>query len=156
MQSNNILSDLIPALAGNGFTFIRILANDKRPEGRWKNAEDRISADEALSRISNGLNYGIVPPEDCFILDFDSDEAYQRGIQKDACIADSLTFKTPRGYHVLFEGADVPQGASHTYLGQDVDVRAGERGYVVGPGSTRTDGRYEYRSGDEILKAPES
>ena len=156
MKSQKPLNELLPALSEKGFSFIRILANDKRPEGRWKNLEDRINADEALSRISNGTNYGIVPPAKCFILDFDSDDAYQRSVQKDACIADSLTFKTPRGFHVLFEGDGIPQGASHTYLGQGVDVRAGERGYVVGPGSTRTDGRYEYRSGDAILEAPDS
>ena len=156
MQNQTPLNELLPALAECGFSFIRILANDKRPDGRWKNAEDRISADEALSRISNGTNYGIVPPEGCFILDFDSDDAYQRSVQKDASIEKSLTFKTPRGFHVLFEGEGIPQGASHTYLGQGVDVRAGERGYVVGPGSTRTDGRYEILSGDEIIVAPDS
>ena len=152
---------LLEPLAEGGFTFIRVLSGDKRPDGKWKNLEDRITADEAVARVARGSNYGIVPPEGYFVLDFDSEDAYQRSIAKDASIAESLTFKTPRGYHVVFEGEAIEQGASHTFLGQGVDIRAGNRGYIVGPGSVREDGRYEYIStdekpNDEILEVPDS
>ena len=142
------LAELLPALAEAGFTFIRIKTLDKRPEGKW--SKERITPAQVLSRIKEGRNYGIVPPADCFILDFDSDEAYQRSIALEPVIAISLTFKTPRGYHVLFEGEGIPQGASHTCLGQGVDVRTGSKGYVVGPGSKRKDGHYEYLHRDSI------
>ena len=155
-QTQNAVSDLLFALAENRFTFIRILPNDKRPEGKWSRPEDRIEPSEVISRLEKGSNYGIVPPDGVFILDFDSDEAYRRSIEKSPVIQESLTFKTPRGYHVVFQGEGVGQGASHTFLGQGVDVRAGSKGYVVGPGSMREDGRYEYLHGDEILEAPET
>ena len=148
------LSELLSALAEAGFTFIRIKTLDKRPEGKW--SKERITPAQVLSRIKEGRNYGIVPPADCFILDFDSDEAYQRSISLEPVIAISLTFKTPRGYHVLFEGEGIPQGASHTCLGQGVDVRTGSKGYVVGPGSKRKDGHYEYLHGDSIEPVPDS
>ena len=155
-QTSIELSDILSGLADCGFTFIRVKPNDKRPDGKWSNLEDRITAEQAVTRISKGGNYGIVPPEGYFILDFDSDEAYRRSVAKDASIQGSLTFKTPRGYHVVFAGDGIAQGTSHTFLGQGVDIRAGNRGYVVGPGSSREDGKYEYLSGDEILDAPDS
>ena len=156
MENDQNLNEFLKYLVEYGFTYIRIKPGDKRPDGKWSRPEDRITADEVMSRIARGGNYGIVPPEGIFILDFDSDEAYQRSIEKDASIQESLTFKTPRGYHVVFIGEGIEQGASHTFLGQGVDIRAGNKGYVVGPGSIREDGRYEYLSGDEIKEAPES
>ena len=148
--------ELLEFLASYEFSFIRIKAKDKRPDGKWKNSEDRISAAQVMERIASGSNYGIVPPQGYFIIDFDSDEAYQRSIADEPSIAESLTFKTPRGYHVVFQGADVPQGASHTFLGQGVDIRAGDKGYVVGPGSVREDGRYEHHSGNAISAVSDS
>ena len=148
--------DLLDYLAAYEFTFIRIKRNDKRPDGKWSKPEHRITADQVMSRIEQGSNYGIVPPEGFIILDFDSDEAYQRSIAEDESIAESLTFKTPRGYHVVFQGDGVPQGAGHTFLGQGVDIRAGDKGYVVGPGSVREDGEYEYHSGKSIIEVSDS
>ena len=95
------IQTLLNELSEYGFTFIRIKRNDKRPDGKWKRPEDRITADEAVDRIAKGGNYGIVPPDGVFILDFDSDEAYRRSIAKESSIERSLTFKTPRGYHVV-------------------------------------------------------
>lgn len=150
------LHEFLNSLSEFGFTYIRIRPKDKRPDGKWSKPEDRIPPDEVISRIAKGGNYGIVPPDGFFIIDFDSDDAYQRSIAKASIIGDTLTFKTPRGYHVVFEGAGIEQGASHTHLGQGVDIRAGNRGYVVGPGSSRPDGRYSYLSGDSILEVPET
>ena len=150
------LHPLLKWLAECGFTYIRVKPNDKRPDGKWSKFEDRITADQVMSRIEQGGNYGIVPPEGCFILDFDSDEAYQRSVANEPSIGESLTFKTPRGFHVVFQGEDIPQGASHTFLGQGVDVRAGDKGYVVGPGSVREDGRYEHHSGNAISAVSDS
>ena len=152
----NDLQDILHWLAEGGFTFIRIKTGDKRPEGKWKNPEDRITPDEVMERIARGSNYGIVPPEGIFIIDFDSEDAYQRSVGQDASIAESLTFKTPRGYHVVFAGDGIEQGASHTFLGEGIDIRAGEKGYIVGPGSSRPDGRYEYLSGDGIAEVPDT
>ena len=152
MDPQTLLNDL----SEFGFTYIRIKRNDKRPVGKWSRPEDRITADEAVNRIAKGGNYGIVPPDGVFILDFDSDEAYRQSIAKESSIERSLTFKTPRGYHVVFEGDGVEQGAGHTFLGESVDIRSGNRGYVVGPGSTRDGKRYEYLHGDEIAECPES
>ena len=156
IQSN--LKTPLEALSKRGFSYIRVKAMDKRPEGNWKNLEDRITADEVVARVARGSNYGIVPPDGYFILDFDSPEAYQRSVGQDASIAESLTFRTPRGFHVFFKGEGIEQGASHTFLGQGVDIRAGNRGYVVGFGSVREDGRYEYLSGAEngILEVSDS
>ena len=156
MTDQNVLQPLLEGLTEFGFTFIRIKTGDKRPDGKWKNPEDRITADEAVARVDRGSNYGIVPPEGVFIIDFDSEDAYQRSVGQDASIAESLTFKTPRGYHVVFAGEGIEQGASHTFLGEGVDIRAGEKGYVVGPGSSRPDGRYEYLSGDGIAEVPDT
>ena len=150
------IQEILPSLAEWGFTFISIKTGGKRPDGKWKNPEDRITAAEAMERIARGSNYGIVPPEGIFIIDFDSEDAYQRSVGQDASIAESLTFKTPRGYHVVFAGDGIEQGASHTFLGQGVDIRAGEKGYIVGPGSSRPDGRYEYLSGDGIAEVPDT
>lgn len=122
------LNEMLRSLADMGYTFIRVKPKDKHPEGKWKNPEDRINAEQVIERLQFGGNYGIVPPEGCFIIDFDSDEAYQRSIGKDASIKESLTFKTPNGYHVIFQGEEIQQGAGHTYLGEGVDIRAGNRG----------------------------
>ena len=160
MYNPNLTQDefnqLLEYLAGIDFTFIRIIPKGKTPDGKWGKPTDRISPSDVITRLSKGGNYGIVPPEGYFILDFDSEDAFQRSIAQESIIAESLTFKTPRGFHVLFQGEDVGQGASHTFLGQGVDVRAGNKGYIVGPGSTRDDGRYEYHSGDSIIEAPET
>ena len=155
-MDNQTLENLLNGLSEFGFTFIRVKANDKRPEGNWKDPSNRISPDEVITRLDNGSNYGIVPPEGCFIIDFDTVEAYQRSIEQESSIEGSLTFRTPKGYHVIFKGFGVQQGSSHTCLGERVDVRVGGKGYVVGPGSTRDGSTYTYHSGDTILDAPPS
>ena len=172
MDNQFNLTDLLHQMHEWGFMFFPIWPNTKDPAcSSWKNIEHHISPVQVIHRIDQGSNYAIIPPEGVFVIDFDSDEAYQRGIEKASIIADSMTFKTPKGYHVLFVGEGVPQTASpikedpkkpkppKTYLGKGVDVRVGgtvdsAKGYIVGPGSTRDGKRYEYMSGDEILDAP--
>lgn len=158
MKTQIPLAKLLPALAEDGFTFIRIIPGGKIPVDKWKEPENRITADQVMERIKQGGNYGIVPADGCFIVDFDNktEDVYQRSIARAPIIKDSLTFKTPNGYHVVFEGEGVPQGTSHTYLGEGVDTRIPGKGYVVGPGSKRSDGIYEYHSGNGILEAPAS
>ena len=148
--------ELLEGLESFGFSFIRIKPNDKRPDGNWKDAGDRINSTQAIERIKSDSNYGIVPPEGYFVIDFDSEDAYQRSISKSPIIADTLTFQTPRGYHVLFQGEGVNQTAGKTFLGEGVDIRSEGKGYIVGPGSTLKTGQYAYLSGDEILEAPET
>ena len=172
MNNQFDLSDLLHQMHDWGFMFFPIWPNTKDPAcSSWKKIEHHMSPVDVIDRIKKGSNYAIIPPEGVFVIDFDSDEAYQRGIEKASIIADSLTFKTPKGYHVLFVGDGVPQTASpikedpkkprspKTFLGKGVDVRVGgtvdsAKGYIVGPGSTRDGKRYEYLSGDEILDAP--
>ena len=172
MDEQNDLSDLLHQMYDLGFMFFPIWPNTKDPAcTSWKKTEHHMSPLQVIHRIDQGSNYAMIPPEGVFAIDFDSDEAYQRGIEKASIIADSLTFKTPKGYHVLFVGDGVPQTTSpikedpkkprspKTFLGKGVDVRVGgtvdsAKGYIVGPGSTRDGKRYEYMSGDEILDAP--
>ena len=130
------LSELLELLESLQFSFIRVKTNDKTPDGNWKDAIDRISPTGVIHRIESGSNYGIVPPGGYFVIDFDSEDAYQRSISESPIIANSLTFKTPRGYHALFQGEGVQQTAGKTFLGESVDIRAGDKGYIVGPGST--------------------
>lgn len=172
MDNQFNLTDLLNAMHDLGFMFFPIWPNTKDPAcSSWKKIEHHMSPVDVIARIKKGSNYAMIPPESVFVIDFDSDDAYQRGIEKASIIADSLTFKTPKGYHVLFVGDGVPQTASpikedpkkprspKTFLGKGVDVRVGgtvdsAKGYIVGPGSTRDGKRYEYLSGDEILDAP--
>ena len=158
MDNQIDLTDLLHQMHDWGFTYFPIIPNTKDPacRGSWKKPENHMSPVEVIARIDRGSNYGINLPEGVFVIDFDSDEVYRCSIEKAPVIAESLTFKTPKGYHVLFTGQDLPQGASHTLLGVGTDLRIGGKGYIVGPGSTRDGKRYEYMSGDEILDAPES
>ena len=156
------LADLLSFLTEHEFTYARVVPETNDPGAKRRGDESwqtvRISADEVLSRVADGGNYAIVPPVGYFVVDFDNktEDVYQRSIEREPIIADSLTFKTPNGYHVIFAGDGIAQGTSHTLLGKDVDTRVGGKGFIVGPGSKRPDGVYKYLSGDEILDAPDS
>ena len=95
VENQGSLAELLSDLESIGFTFTRIRAGDKIPEGKWKT--ERITADQVVARVANGKNYGIVPPDGYFILDFDSEAVYQSSIEREPTIKQSLTFKTPRG-----------------------------------------------------------
>lgn len=82
-----------------------------------------------------------------FVLDFDDKQEYRKFKQQFPRIAQSLTVKTRRGYHVYLR-ADKPVKAQKIRGG---DLQ-GEGTYVIGPGSSIEGQQYTIKSDQQIYK----
>ena len=130
----------------NGFAPIPIAPNSKKPLAQWKAYQTRRPTKEEIITIFprfRDADIGIVTGKrhNLFVLDCDSQEAYE---SLQALLPDSLTLpvvKTPRGYHLYFsypKNIDLTVGVN---IRPGVDYR-GEGGYVIAPPSK--EGAYKW------------
>jgi len=159
-MQNNILKAALD-YAGRGFSVIPIKP-DKKPYIPWTEYQTRPPAPEMIRQWWGecpGAMIGIVTGEisGVFVIDCDSEEAYQK-IQ-DLLPDDFITCiaKTPRGYHLYFvypAGEHIGNAAG---ILPGVDVR-GQGGYIIAPPSVNGTGKaYAWLDGlgiDEIEPAP--
>lgn len=75
------------------------------------------------------------------VIDFDSNEAYDKAIKKYPELNQFFTVKTPRGYHIY--GKYTPVLKTSTDTKRKIDVR-NDNGFCIGAGSIREDG-LEYK-----------
>ena len=129
-----------------GFAPIPIAPNSKKPLAQWKAYQTRRPTEEEIITLFTRFrdaDIGIVTGKrhNLFVLDCDSQEAYE---SLQALLPDSLTLpvvKTPRGYHLYFsypKNIDLTVGVD---IMQGVDYR-GEGGYVIAPPSKK--GTYKW------------
>ena len=130
----------------NGFAPIPIAPNSKKPLAQWKAYQTRRPTKEEIITIFprfRDADIGIVTGKrhNLFVLDCDSQEAYE---SLQALLPDSLTLpvvKTPRGYHLYFsypKNIDLTVGVD---IMPGVDYR-GDGGYVIAPPSKK--GAYKW------------
>ena len=130
----------------NGFAPIPIAPNSKKPLAQWKAYQTRRPTKEEIITIFprfRDADIGIVTGKrhNIFVLDCDSQEAYE---SLQALLPDSLTLpvvKTPRGYHLYFsypKNIDLTVGVD---IMPGVDYR-GDGGYVIAPPSKK--GAYKW------------
>ena len=134
------LESLYHSLATLGFRFVELKPNSKRPRHEaWQRNSTNIPP-------SRG-NVGIIPPDGYFVVDVDSDEALTHCRSIAQWSEQTLTVKTPRGYHYYWSHPTrVGQTAGATLFGNGVDTRGPNVGYVVGPGATSTRRRITCRT----------
>jgi hypothetical protein len=133
-----------------GLCVFPLLTNSKRPALEWDRYKlgERADAATIAQWIANGWQPAVAT-NTVTVFEVDSLEAWARALEMG--IPDTLTVKTPRGWHYYFQhpGWPVSNRAGSLRLdGVKVDgwdVR-GDRGYVVGPGS------YYIPTADEAAK----
>jgi len=129
-----------------GFPVIPIAADSKKPLVAWKEYQKRKPTENEVKSFCKrypNADIGIVTGKrhNLFVLDCDSQEAYE---SLQALLPDSLTLpvvKTPRGYHLYFsypKNIDLTVGVD---IMQGVDYR-GDGGYVIAPPSKK--GAYKW------------
>jgi len=129
-----------------GFPVIPIAADSKKPLVAWKEYQKRKPTENEVKSFCKrypNADIGIVTGKrhNLFVLDCDSQEAYE---SLQALLPDSLTLpvvKTPRGYHLYFsypKNIDLTVGVD---IMPGVDYR-GDGGYVIAPPSKK--GAYKW------------
>jgi len=129
-----------------GFPVIPIAADSKKPLVAWKEYQKRKPTENEVKSFCKrypNADIGIVTGKrhNLFVLDCDSQEAYE---SLQALLPDSLTLpvvKTPRGYHLYFsypKNIDLTVGVN---IMPGVDYR-GDGGYVIAPPSKK--GAYKW------------
>ena len=117
-----------------GFTVIPIRKGTKIALGRWKIWQAQAPTLAQLKAwAANDTNVGIVTGKQsgCFVLDLDSAPAHVLATARG--LPETITAKTPRGWHVFFEYPEFPlRNGARVFEG--ADIRA-EGGYVNAAGS---------------------
>ena len=139
------------------YQFVIIPTNGKQPHARagrtirhfWTNPPTQAHI-EAWFGDNKIKSYAILCGEvsgNLFVLDFDDKREYRKFRQEFPQIAQSLTVKTKRGYHVYLQ-SDKPVKAQKIRGG---DLK-GEGTYVIGPGSSIERRQYIVKSDQQIYK----
>jgi len=151
---NNFAAAL--AYSERGFSVIPIRP-DKQPFIQWKEFQTRRATKEEIKKWFSQwpkANVGIVTGEisGVFVVDCDSQEAYEK-IQAmlPECFLTAIV-KTPRGYHLYFAYASEKTISNAAGILPGVDVRA-EGGYAIAPPSVNTEGKfYQWMEGLSIFE----
>jgi hypothetical protein len=118
----------------------------KRPTVKWATEATRDAHTIVAWLAATSDNYGIAcGPSELLVIDEDTPGDFAKyAADVGATIPDTFTVKTGRGTHFYFAANGHAFGnAEHALKGYGVNVR-GSGGYVVGPGSTHSNGsRYE-------------
>lgn len=113
--------------------FIPIIKEDKRPEvlagESWKDKKYHLTPEQALNRIQEGKNVGVVANDWLVIVDLDNPTKYKLNIK-------TLTVETRNGkLHMYYQNAgDIENSVGKNTLAKCGEVRA-EWQYVLAPGS---------------------
>lgn len=153
-MQNNLETAL--AYSDKSFSVIPI-RSDKKPFIQWQDFQKRRATKEEIGKWFSKwpkANVGIVTGEisGVFVVDCDSQEAYEK-IQAmlPECFLTAIV-KTPRGYHLYFAYASEKSISNAAGLMPGVDVRA-QGGYIIAPGSVNAEGKaYEWLPGLSIFE----
>lgn len=126
---------------------IPILQNDKKPEipagESWKNPKHHLTTEQAIKRLKEGKNVGVVANDWLVIIDLDNPNKFKLDIK-------TLTVETRNGkLHMYFQNAgDVENAVGKNNLAHCGEARA-EWQYVLAPGSfvPCDEGKYENGNG---------
>ena len=137
-----------------GFSVIPIRP-DKKPFVQWTDFQKRRATKEEIKKWFSQwpkANVGIVTGKisGVFVIDCDSQEAYEK-IQAmlPECFLTAIV-KTPRGYHLYFAYASENTISNAAGILPGVDIR-GEGGYAIAPPSVNTEGKaYSWMPGLSI------
>jgi hypothetical protein len=141
--------ELLDYYENEGLNVIPLIPGDKKPVSEWKEYQQRkITKEEINNFFLQGTqhNIGVVCgkiSDNLYVLDFDTEEIFQRFFTK----KDGLTIvKTGRGYHVYFKAESPVKTLSMLDSeGKEIATLKGEGSYVVGPPSLHPSGaRYEF------------
>jgi P4 family phage/plasmid primase-like protien len=127
--------------------FIPIVANDKKPEipagESWKDPKHHLTVEQAIIRLCDGKNVGVVANDWLVIVDLDNPKKFKLDKK-------TLTVETRNGkLHMYYINAgDVENSVGKNSLAKCGEVRA-EWQYVLAPGSfvPCDDGKYECGTG---------
>jgi hypothetical protein len=139
--------ELLEYYENENLNVIPLIYGDKKPISEWKEYQTRRITKEEIDRFflpdQKARNIGVVCgaiSDNLYVLDFDSEDVYQRFFKK----KDGLTVvKTGRGYHVYFK-AETPVRTLkiHDSEGREIATLKGEGSYVVAPPSRHPSGCY--------------
>ena len=139
-SANSILSAALET-AALGYAVFPLAANSKAPVKGSDGLHDATTDRDRIRRaLTNGRNYGTLPPEN--VLALDCDDADQVGSLEARFpeLAEAPAIDTPRGgrhWYLRTDGWRIPTRAK---AAPGLDVRGFGRAYVAGPGS-RIDGK---------------
>jgi P4 family phage/plasmid primase-like protien len=120
-------------ILGRTPVFIPIIANGKKPEVQagdsWKDPKYHLTVEQAIIRLCDGKNIGVVANDWLVIVDLDNPEKFKLNIK-------TLTVETRNGkLHMYFQNAgDVENAVGKNSLARCGEARA-EWQYVLAPGS---------------------
>ncbi|HAR33412.1 MAG TPA: hypothetical protein DCR95_04795 [Desulfobacter sp.] len=142
------------AYSEKGFSVIPIRP-DKKPFIQWTDFQKRRATKEEIKKWFSQwpkANVGIVTGKisGVFVIDCDSQEAYEK-IQAmlPECFLTAIV-KTPRGYHLYFAYASENTISNAAGILPGVDIR-GDGGYAIAPPSVNTEGKaYSWMPGLSI------
>lgn len=152
------MNNLEAALAYSDKSFSVIpIRPDKKPFIQWKEFQTRKATKEEIKKWFSQwpkANVGIVTGgiSGVFVVDCDSQEAYEK-IQAmlPECFLTAIV-KTPRGYHLYFAYASEKTISNAAGILPGVDIRA-EGGYAIAPPSVNADGlSYQWMEGLSIFE----
>jgi hypothetical protein len=132
-------------LAAAGFAVFPLRPASKLPattHGFQDASRDPVMVRAMFSAVGDRANVGVATGESgLVVVDLDGEAGVEswRRLQDEHARVETLTSKTPRGWHLWFKApADVEVRNSASRVGRNIDVRA-QGGYVVAPPS-RVDG----------------
>lgn len=152
------MNNLEAALAYSDKSFSVIpIRPDKKPFIQWQDFQKRRATKEEIKKWFSQwpkANVGIVTGgiSGVFVVDCDSQEAYEK-IQAmlPECFLTAIV-KTPRGYHLYFAYASEKTISNAAGILPGVDVRA-EGGYIIAPPSINGEGKaYQWMEGLSIFE----
>lgn len=127
---------------------IPIIANDKKPEvafkESWKDPKYHLTIEQAIIRLCEGKNVGVVANDWLVIVDLDNPDKFKLNIK-------TLTVETRNGkLHMYYQNAgDVENSVGKNTLARCGEVRA-EWQYVLAPGSYVPCDDSKYKSGNGL------
>lgn len=142
-----------------GFKVYPVTPGQKKPAvpklGDW--LKD-LSEEKVRGHYSRNPSHevGILVPDDCMVLDTDSEEAEAnlKRIFASRCITPNYVVKTAKGYHYYLKLADGVHAPHRTFSSEDhpgkIDVLGGGRMVIAPPSTGKTLVRCDARSIDEI------
>lgn len=147
------------ALAERGFRVFPVKANSKFPP-LWRKWPNRATTEPDRATWPEPSNTGI-SCRGLIVLDVDVRSGGFESLAKleaEHWLPKTLTTITPTGgRHLFFKLPDGHPGAGNSAgkLGPGLDVKSGDAGYVVAPGSEVPAGRYRFEADVPIADAPE-
>ena len=149
IEETKLRYDTYHRLMMAGCRFFPLQPDSKRPACKWK--------DENTKQPPDG-NCGVAIPDGIVVIDIDTEEALNRVRGIDGWDENTFTIKTPRGFHFYWKTSGkfrfTQFAGNNPILGQNVDLRVGGDGYLVGPFSEIQGRKYRVKTNTKINLLP--